>query len=122
MKNLTILFALTLIATISPAVKADYIETHATMGVEMSDKPESVEATTHVMKAKRVGYSNLNLLSTKGQAILLVRVQSAVRLVCGPRGYSAAEKLDIERCELDATARAMPKMKQTISRANETLR
>lgn len=119
MKYFIIILILTSIPTANIALKAGNDNKHATNDATASDSPLSDKATPGVMKIKRIAHGDLNLSIPEDQATLLTRVQSVVQLVCGPRGYSASEKLDIAQCEMDATARAMPKVENLILRARE---
>lgn len=67
-------------------------------------------------KTKSVDYGDLDLSSAKGQERLMTRVKQAVKQVCGsPRAFTIKERADRLRCEVDATARAMPEAQKTIA-------
>ncbi len=67
-------------------------------------------------KSKEVGYEDLDLSTPKGQDRLKTRVKQAVKMVCGsPRAITLNERMDQNRCENEAIARAMPKAERRIA-------
>jgi UrcA family protein len=67
-------------------------------------------------KSKQVGYEDLDLSTPKGQDRLKTRVKQAVKMVCGsPRAMTLKERMDLNSCQTDAIARAMPKADRTIA-------
>jgi UrcA family protein len=67
-------------------------------------------------KSKQVGHEDLDLSTSKGQERLKTRVKQAVKQVCrSPRAYTLKERMDQNRCESEAIARAMPKAERTIA-------
>ena len=67
-------------------------------------------------KSMEVGYEDLDLATPRGQDRLKTRVKQAVKQVCGsPRAITLKERLDQNRCQSDAIARAMPKAEQRIA-------
>lgn len=67
-------------------------------------------------RTKEVHHEDLDLASAKGQQRLKTRVKQAVRQVCAsPRAMTVRERLDLNRCEAEAMAAAMPKAEQTIA-------
>ena len=74
-------------------------------------------------QTKEVGHADLDLSTAKGQERLKTRVKFAVKQVCrSPRAFTLKERLDQNKCEKDAIARAMPKAEQTIAAYMENRR
>lgn len=80
------------------------------------------ESPSGVNRAKRVAHRDLDLSLPQDQSSLHARIRSAAKNVCGPRGFSRTEKVDIARCEAEALAIAMPKVERSIMRAQRSLR
>ena len=75
------------------------------------------------VKTKLVDYEDLDLSSPKGQARLQTRIRYAVKKVCAsPRAFTLAEKQDLNRCEVEAMAAAMPEAERTIARYKDAKR
>ena len=121
-KAIILLFAISLTVTLNTAVKAGDDGDYAAIDNRSSYSPVVGKTTPMVMKTKRITHRDLDLSSSAARTTLLMRVQSAVRHVCNPRGFSRSEKQDSAQCEVDATARAMPKVERSISREQGTLR
>jgi UrcA family protein len=67
-------------------------------------------------KSKEVRYADLNLASDDGQQRFMTRVKSAVKKVCAnPRAFTLKDRADLQRCEKEATAQAMPKAERAIA-------
>lgn len=68
------------------------------------------------VKTKEVGHQDLDLSTAKGQERLKSRIKFAVKQVCRtPRAITLKERADLNKCEKDAIARAMPKAEQAIA-------
>ncbi len=122
MKVFTLLSAISIAATPNTALNAEDVVDEVTISTKSSYSPVVDQPAPMVMKTKRITHRDLDLSSSAARTTLLMRVQSAVRHVCNPRGFSRSEKQDIAQCEFDATARAMPKVDSLILRAQETSR
>ena len=106
------------------AVPGDTQDTDANNSfVERADYATALaELPPGVNRTKRIALKDLDLSLPENQASLHARIRSAAKKVCGPRGFSRTEKLNIARCEADALALAMPKVERSIMRAQQTLR
>ena len=122
MKVFSLLFAVFMAAIPNTALNAEDDVDQVTIYAKSSYSPVFDEPAPMVMKTKRITHRDLDLSSSAARTTLLMRVRSAVRHVCNPRGFSRSEKQDIAQCQVDATARAMPKVERSISRAQGTSR